>query len=88
MEDDLFYVQIPEHLEFRRNLLLSSRSLIEMLKQSERINILRNEKLMNIAELRKMIEEIVLLNRKLKISMPGLRNTADLWVNRQRRHKN
>jgi hypothetical protein len=70
MEDDSFYVRISEPIEFRRNLLLSSRALIEMLKQSERINEIRDEKLKNMGELRMIVEEIVLLNSRLKSNMP------------------
>ena len=70
MEDDSFYVQIPDPVEFRRNLLLSSKELIELLKHSEKINEIRDEKMKNIAELRMITEEIVLLNNKVKSAMP------------------
>jgi hypothetical protein len=70
MEDDSFYVKITEPVEFRRNILMSSKQLLGVLKQSERISEIRDEKIKNISELRKIIEEIVLLNRKLQAALP------------------
>jgi hypothetical protein len=70
MEDNSFYVRIFEPTEFRKNLLLSSRVLLETLKKSESINEIRNEKLRNVGELKKIIEEVVLLNRKITTAMP------------------
>jgi len=66
------YVGIEDPLTHRKNLLMCSKDLITSLKNYERLKAIRAEKVERIYELRKTIQEIIVLNRKLKQFLPKM----------------
>lgn len=64
------YIGVADPITHRKNLLLCSRDLITSLKNYERLKSIRVEKTTDIFALRKLIQEIIVLNRKLKQFLP------------------
>jgi len=70
-EGEVYYIGIKEPVEVRRELLLSSRGIIKTLKRYETFKQIREERLNNVYELKRVMEELALLNRKLKRKLPA-----------------
>ncbi|MBS3128170.1 hypothetical protein J4410_03420 [Candidatus Woesearchaeota archaeon] len=70
-EGEMYYIGIKEPMEVRRELLMSSRGIIQTLKRYETFKTLREEKLNSVYELKRVMEEIAVLNRKLKRRLPA-----------------
>jgi hypothetical protein len=69
MDDELF-VGIHEPVDVRRNLLESSKEVVESLQKYEKLNIIRLKKLKYFDDMKKVMEEINFLIVKLKEKMP------------------
>lgn len=69
-DDKSFYVRIKEPANVRRNLLGCSKDIIFILKNYDRIDDLREEKLKHITELAKIIRQIKKLNSHLSSKIP------------------
>jgi hypothetical protein len=72
MKDDIFYVGIEEPTELRRKILMGSKTLIDSLRRYEAYRELRAEKLAHIVQLKRLMDEIMILNKKLRSLMPGV----------------
>lgn len=70
MEDQLFYVGIHDPVELRKELLMSSKNLIDSLKRYERYKNIKEEKLSYIMELKRVFDELLVVNKKLRGKMP------------------
>ncbi len=70
-EDELFYVGINEPSEIRKNLLLSSKTILTSLKKYEQIKNLRKQKAEYIIQLSSNMREITTLMNKLKSNLPN-----------------
>jgi len=70
MEDQLFFVGIKDHLDIRRELLTSSKGLIDAMKRYEKYKMMKEEKLLYILELKRVFDELLLLNKKLRGKLP------------------
>lgn len=70
MADEPLYAGIAQPTELRRELLNSTKMVIDALRRFERINIIKEQKIKFIVELKKIMKEISSLNRKLKQSLP------------------
>lgn len=70
MEDELFFVGIRDPVELRKELLTSSKNLIDSLKRYEAYKDIKEEKLQKITELKRTFDEIMILNKKLRNHMP------------------
>jgi hypothetical protein len=70
-EDELFYVGINEPSEIRKNLLLSSKTILNTLKKYEQIKNLRKQKAEYIIQLSSNMREITTLMNKLKSNLPN-----------------
>jgi len=70
MEESQYFVEIKEPVDIRRNILSSSKQIIQILQRYERIKILRVKKIEKMAVLRALNKEINLLVAKLKKSFP------------------
>ena len=68
---EVYYVGIKDPVEVRRELLMSSRGLIHSLKRYESFKEIRKEKLNYVYELRRVSEEIAVLNQKLRRKLPA-----------------
>ncbi len=70
MENELFFVGIRDPTEIRKELLTSSKNIIDSLRRYERYNSLREQKTTFIVELKRTFDELLVLNKKLRGSMP------------------
>ena len=72
MEEELFFVGIRDPVEIRKELLTSSKNLIDSLKRYEAFKDFKEEKLMRILELKRIFDELLVLNRKLRGHLPRI----------------
>ncbi len=70
MEDELFFVGIRDPIEMRKELLTSSKNLIDSLKRYEAYKSVKDEKQQHILELKHVFDELLVLNRKLRGKLP------------------
>jgi len=69
-ESEVFYVGIQTPAEIRKDILMSAKSTITSLKRYEQFRILRDEKLSQIVQLKKVLDELASLNRKFRSALP------------------
>ena len=74
--EEVYYVGIREPVELRKEMLLSSRSVIQSLKKYELFKELRKEKLSYTYELRRVMEELAVLNKRLRRYLPASKMRA------------
>jgi hypothetical protein len=72
MEEELFFVGIRDPIELRKELLTSSKNLIDSLRRYEAFKNLKEEKLQNVLELKRVFDELLVLNRKLRGHLPRM----------------
>ncbi len=65
-----FFVGILEPVEVRKELLTSSRQLVNSLRKYEDYKHSRDEKLRYIIDLKRVFDELLVLNRKLRSRLP------------------
>lgn len=75
MDEEPFYVGIREPVEIRRNLLESSKAILQNLQRYEKIKSIREEKVKTLNKLKKAMGELKTLHAQLKKALPdkGLR---------------
>jgi len=71
MTSQVFYASIPEPTEFRKDVLLTQKAIIDSLRKHEHIKKLRAEKEMRIGELKKMLAQLKLISNKMKSALPA-----------------
>ena len=64
------YIGIPEHVDIRRDLLLSSKDLLGALKAYETIKETRAKRAELTFELHKIMDELGVLTKKTRMSLP------------------
>lgn len=67
---DPFFVGVKDANKIRRELLLSSKEILTALKSHEVLKGIRRAKIECYFELRTVMEELMILNRKLRGSLP------------------
>jgi hypothetical protein len=72
METELFFVGIRDPIELRKELLTSSKNLIDSLKRYEAYKSVKEEKLRHIMELKRVFDELLVLNKKLRNKLPHI----------------
>ncbi|MFT4304839.1 MAG: hypothetical protein ACMXX8_02000 [Candidatus Woesearchaeota archaeon] len=80
------YVNIPEPIVLRRNILESSRTLIHILQDLEKIRILRDQKHELFQEFDTVVKEINSLSLKINSDLPTI-STSDKKKSKKKRHK-
>ena len=70
MEDELFYVGIRDPVELRKELLTSSKELIDALRRYEQYKDIKEQKLQFTIELKRVFDELLVLNKKLRGKLP------------------
>jgi len=70
MAKDPFYVGIENAISLRKDLLLSSKDILTALKRHEVLKEIRQAKVESYFELRTVMEELMVLNRKLRGALP------------------
>lgn len=68
--EEQFFVRIRDPLDMRRNILGSSKQIIQILQRYERIKELRVNKLEKISQLKSLNKEMNLMIAKLKKEFP------------------
>ncbi|MBD3319268.1 hypothetical protein GF342_05155 [Candidatus Woesearchaeota archaeon] len=68
-----FFVGVRNPKDVRRELVTSSRSLVEALIKYEKYKGLREQKLQTLEELKSTMDELVVLNRKLRGRLPKVK---------------
>lgn len=76
--NELFFVEIKEPTEVRRNILESLKEILEVLQRFEKFKNIRHEKLENIHKLRGLLKDAnkMLGNLRLKLPQTSLRAAA------------
>ena len=70
MDDQLFFVGIREHQSVRKDLLQSSKMLLDSLKRHELYRRVKEDKLRAVNDLKRTFDELLILNKKLRGKMP------------------
>ena len=70
--DELLFVGIRDPVELRRDLLESSKSIIDSLKRYESYTSVKEEKLGYILQLKRVFDELIVLNKKLRSKLPKM----------------
>ncbi len=70
MNKDKFFVGIKNPINARRLLLNSSKDILDALKDYESFENLKQEKAKYVIELKRILDEVTVLNRKLKTHLP------------------
>ena len=70
MENELFYVGIRDPIEIRKELLTSSKNLIDSLRRYESYKDLKEQKLRFTIELKRTFDELLVLNKKFRNHLP------------------
>ncbi len=78
MEESQYFVHINDPLDMRRDLLGSSRQIIQILQRYDRIKQLRVKKVEKIHDLKATTKEINLLITKMKTVLPAYKVRIDL----------
>ncbi|RMD57929.1 hypothetical protein D6825_02475 [Candidatus Woesearchaeota archaeon] len=70
MADELFFVGIRNSVDVRRELLTSSKDILDILKNYEKYKLMRNEKVLLFSDLKRVFDELLVLNKKLRSKLP------------------
>ena len=69
-KDEIFYVGIRDQVELRKNLLQSSKDILDSLRRYEQYKLIKEEKLQYILALKNVFDELLVLNRRLRSKLP------------------
>ena len=69
-EQESYFVSTKNPLELRRHLLESSKKAVLALQNFQRLQLIRQQKLKELVNLRQSIKELIYLNRKLNDKLP------------------
>ena len=70
MAEDPFYAGVPSAISLRKQLLLCSKDVLTSLKRHEVLKEIRRAKIEAYFDLRTVMEELLVLNRKLRGALP------------------
>ena len=70
MDETLFFVGVKDHVEVRKELLISSKNVLNSLKRYEMFMQVKEEKARVENELQRVFDELLLLNKKLRNHLP------------------
>lgn len=69
--NELFFVGIKDPIEVRKELLTSSKQVIDSLKRYERYKNINDEKRSTILQLKRVFDELLILNKKMRGKFPS-----------------
>src|SRR3989338_5757137 len=72
MEENLFFVGIQEPVETRKDLLTCSKQILDTLRKYEKFKLVRQRKMETVKELQRVFDEIIVLNKKLRSTLPKI----------------
>ncbi len=70
MDEQLFFVGIREHQTVRKDLLQSSKMLLDSLKRHELYRRVKEDKLRAVNDLKRVFDELLILNKKFRGKLP------------------
>ena len=70
MEEEIFYVGVRDPVGLRKSILHSSKSVIDALKRYEDYRMAKEEKIVRILELKRVFDELIVLNKKVRGKLP------------------
>ena len=76
-KDDVFFIQIQDPQEVRRNLLEASQQMVKGMKSYEKYKHIKGEKLRHLDRLKKTTDDIKMLIGKLRTYLPTVREKPD-----------
>ena len=79
-----FYVGVKEPISLRRNLLESSKAIVQSLKDYEKLKLIREERHAKILEFKEKIDEMLVLLSGLKEHFPKHELKKDFYVKRKK----
>ncbi|MEM4247227.1 MAG: hypothetical protein QXR48_02845 [Candidatus Woesearchaeota archaeon] len=71
-ENDLLFVELREPSATRRDVLMSTKDVLDVLKRYEEYRRTSEEKLRALAELKQVFDSLQSLNRRLRSKMPKI----------------
>lgn len=83
MTDKGLYIGITEPEVARRECLLASKAILDALKRYDAFRLLREDKMRIVFRLKNSVDELVVLNRKLRSHLP--RHSIKFAVKEQRK---
>lgn len=69
-KQDSYYVGINESTRIRKDLLLCSKSVIDVLKRISLFKELKQRKIEKLQELRQVTDSLIVLNKKIRSKLP------------------
>lgn len=69
-EQDLLFVELKEPSSTRRDVLMSTKDILDILKRYEEYRVVSLEKQRSIEELKRVVDSLQSLNRRLRSKMP------------------
>lgn len=72
MEENLFFVGVKDPVEVRKELLHSSKNLLNSLRRYESFIQVKEEKAQVENELQRVFDELLILNKKLRNQLPKI----------------
>lgn len=75
-----FYVGVKEPISLRRNLLESSKAIVQSLRDYEKLKLIREERHKKILEFKDKINEVLILIAGLKEDLPRHRLKEHVYV--------
>ena len=64
------FVELPDHSGVRRDVLMSTKDVLDALRRYEEYKRIKSEKLQALSELKQTVNQISTLNRKLRSKLP------------------
>ena len=75
MTDQSFFVGVNNPKEIRKDLILSARQMTQALVAYEKYKEIREEKVSLLQELKKTMDSVIYLNKKLRSHLPRVKTT-------------
>ncbi len=69
-EQDLLFVELKDPAGLRRDVLMSTKDVLDSLKRFEEYKVIKAAKMQVLFELKRVIDDIAALNRKLRNKLP------------------
>ncbi len=82
-EEANFFVCVEDPVSMRRSFLLSSKNILDTLKNFESTSEVREEKFSLVHELKGVFHDILKLDRKLKSALPKMKGSSDVFESKQ-----
>ena len=69
-QEDLYYVEINEPVGIRKDVLISTKDILDALRRYEKYTAVKKQKQQAVAQLKKTVDELLVLNKRLRSKLP------------------